>query len=324
MADQLVRLLDDPNVPMQDRLRLIVLYLLYRGGLLGGDIRKLLAHADLPPQKEETIDNLELLGARIRKPLKENVPLPQPLFAPKPTQTPAGEEAAFTRFEPALKVMLEDQVKGTLDPAVFPLTKPHLADGLMQDNVSQASLRSASKPTWARTRPSANEPRQRLIVFIAGGATYAEARACYEVSQQMSKEVFLATSHMVTPSLFLRQVSDLSTDKRRLDIPAERPKPRAPDHLFEREPQPQTQPQPQLPTQQRSRQDAPRPSPAPQVSNPFAPPTVGLASMTINSQSRPQSNGSAARPTSPAPPQQSTSKLTKDKTKEKKKKGLFK
>lgn len=308
-----------------------MLYILYRGGLLGGDIRKLLAHANLPPQKGETIGNLDLLGARISKPLKENTPLPQPLFAPKPAQTPVGEEAAFTRFEPALKTMLEEQVKGALDPAIFPLTKPHLADGLMQDNVSQASLRSASKPTWARTRPSANEPRQRIIVFMAGGATYAEVRACYEVSQHMSKDVFLATSHMLTPSLFLRQISDLSTDKRRLDIPAERPKPRAPDHLFEREPQPPSQPpsqsQSQPSTQQRSRQEASRPSnpAAPPVSKTVVPPTANLASMTIGSQGMPpQSNGSGLRPTSPAPPQHLGGKLTKDKNKDKKKKGLFK
>lgn len=325
MADQLVRLLDDPSVPQEDRLRLIMLYILYRGGLLSGDIQKLLAHANLGPQNGEAIDNLDLLGARIRKPLRENPPLPQPLFPSKPPQTPLGDETAFTRFEPALKAMMEDQIRGILDPAVFPLTKPHLAEGLAQDNVSQASLRSASKPTWARTRPSANEPRQRFIVFIAGGATYAEARACYEISRQMSKDVFLASSHMLTPSLFLRQVGDLSTDKRRLDIPAERPKPRAPDHLFEREPQPQSQPQQQpLPAQQRPRQEAPRPSQAPQPSKNVAPPTAGLASMTLNSQSRPHSNGSTPRPASPAQPQSSTGKLTKDKNKDKKKKGLFK
>ena len=71
---------------------------------------------------------------------------------------------------------------------------------------------------------------------MAGGATYSESRACYEVSQSSNKDVFLATSHMLTPSLYLRQVGDLSVDKRRLDLPAERPKPQAPAHLFEREP----------------------------------------------------------------------------------------
>ena len=134
--------------------------------------------------------------------------------------------------------MLEEHIRGTLDQSTFPFTKPYLdaTEGLLgQENVSQASLRSA-KPTWARTRPSTLEPRQRIIVFMAGGAAYSESRACYEVSQLFNKDIFLATSHMLTPSLYLRQVGDLSVDKRRLDLPAERPRPQAPAHLFETEP----------------------------------------------------------------------------------------
>ena len=78
------------------------------------------------------------------------------------------------------------------------------------------------------------------MVFMAGGATYSESRACYEVSSSLSKDVFLVTSHMLTPSLFLRQLAELSVDKRRLHLPADQPKPKAPAHLFERDPPPLT------------------------------------------------------------------------------------
>jgi syntaxin-binding protein 1 len=70
---------------------------------------------------------------------------------------------------------------------------------------------------------------------MAGGATYSESRACYEVSGASGKEIFLATSHMITPSLFVQQIGDLSRDRRRLDLPIDRPKPKAPAHIFERE-----------------------------------------------------------------------------------------
>ena len=215
-------------------------YLLYRDGLLPSDTQKLLAHAQLPLQDGEVINNLELLGARVTRLLKATRPLAQPLFGRKQApQDTSDEESGLSRYDPTVKPMLEEHIRGTLDQGLFPFTKPHLdaAEGLLgQEQVSQASLRSA-KPTWARTRPSTLEPRQRIILFIAGGATYSESRACYEVSEASNKDVFLATSHMLTPSLFLRQVGDLSVDKRRLDLPVERPKPRAPAHLFEREPQ---------------------------------------------------------------------------------------
>jgi syntaxin-binding protein 1 len=294
--------LDDDCVGPPDRLRLIILYLLYRDGLLAGDIKKLLAHAQLQPQDGEAIYNLDLFGARVQKPLKDAKPLPQPLFHRKPPPPTTDEETSLSRFEPNLKLMLEEQFRGTLDNSVFPSTRPHLdAEGMMgHDNVSQASLRSA-KPTWARTRPSASEPRQRVLVFMAGGATFSEARTCYELSQSASKDIFLATSHMLTPGLFLRQLSDLSVDKRRLDIPAERPKPKAPAHLFEKEPDPP-------------------------ISRSQPPPTAGLAAMTISSKK--DSHNQKAPNGSPSGPQpsQSPSGVNKPskKDKDKKKRNFFK
>lgn len=312
-----MRLLDDEGVVPPDRLRLIILYVLYRGGLLAGDIKKLLAHAQLPQEDAGKIHNLDLLGARPEKPLKDTTkPHAQPLFPNKQPPTDASEEASLSRFEPSLRLMLEEQIRGTIDSALFPSTRPHLEpDGMMaQDNVSQASLRSA-KPTWARTRPSTSEPRQRIIVFMAGGATYSEARACYDLSQTASKDIYLATSHMLTPRLFIRQLGDLSADKRRLDIPAERPKPKAPSHLFEREDQPKPPPPGQPQASKKSR------SPAP--------PAAGLASMTINSGGQRPPNGtvSSSQGSSqqlPPQPQGAPTGKSHKKDKEKKKHHFFK
>lgn len=293
-------------------------YLLYRDGLLPSDTQKLLAHAQLPPQDGEVIHNLELLGAHVGRSLKDSRPLAQPPFGKKQAPlNPSEEESGLSRYDPALKPMLEEHIRGTLHQGIFPFTKPHLdaAEGLMgAENVSQASLRSA-KPTWARTRPSALEPRQRIIVFMAGGATYSESRACYEISQSFNKDVFLATSHMLTPSLYLRQVGDLSVDRRRLNLPAEQPRPQAPAHLFEREPQPSPQPYHHQPT-------------APARSQ--QPPVASMGTPNLNSNQNAPSNGTAkGHPLPPAPsPTTSTSnsKLSKkDKAKdpEKKKKHHF-
>ena len=106
---------------------------------------------------------------------------------------------------------------------------------------------------------------------MAGGATYGEARDCYEASQAYGKDVFLATSHMLSPSLFLRQLGDLSVDRRRLDIPAERPRPTAPAYLFESE-TPSPQPPPQQPVQKK---------PAPNLKPPV-PNAVALGKMTLD------------------------------------------
>lgn len=192
LAAQLVQLLDDDSVVQPDRLRLILLYIMYRGGLLGGDIRKLMAHAGLPPQNGGVIANLELLGVRVEKPLKDEKPPAQPLFNRR-NPPPESEELSLNRYELAIKQMLEDQLQGNLDPTSFPFTRPHTeTDGAIvaqEMQSQQASLRSA-KPTWARTR-SVDQPRQRIIVFMAGGATYGESRACHEISAAYNRDVYL-------------------------------------------------------------------------------------------------------------------------------------
>ena len=304
LADQVIRMLDEDDVMPPDRLRLLTLYLLYRDGLLPADLQKLLAHANLPPQDTQTISNLELIGARTSRNLKDSRPPPQPLFSMK--QPPAAgmqEEFLISRYEPALQNLLEAHANGNVDATTFPYTKPPLDLGMEQAQVSATSLRSA-KPTWAKTRTNvSSENRQRVIVFMAGGATYSESRACYDVGRATSREVFLVTSHMLTPSFFIRQISDLSEDKRRLGIPAEQPKQQAPAHLFEPDEQPRPPPQ---------QQQAPRPAPAAP-----RPPEQGMANLSVNG--RPNGTTEQASAPPPPPPQaNSSAKLRKDEEKSKK------
>lgn len=293
-----MRTLDDDSITLPDRLRLIALFLLYKDGLLPADLHKLIMHAQLPPQDAEVVRNLEHLGARVARNLKDSRPPPVALFPQKPPPTTAQEEYALSRFEPALQSLLTGHSVNNVDATIFPYTKPPLDMGDGDMGVSATSLRSA-KPTWAKTKTSSNEPRQRVIVFMAGGATYSESRICYDVSRQTNKDVFLVTSHMLTPALFVRQVGDLSVDKRRLGIPAEMPKPQAPAHLFEKEEPPQA---PRQPVQ------APQKKPL----SASQPPTQAMGQISLNSKT--STNGS---------PSQASSKLTKEPEKEKKKRHFF-
>ena len=285
VADQVIRSLDEEGVSQPDRLRLIILYQLFRDGILPIDTQRLLSHANLPPGDGEALRNLALLGARVSRPIKDKSPRAPPLFPPKPPSTSPEQEYSLSRFEPALKLLLEEHCKNTLDQQSFPHTKPQLEATDGADNAPSASLRHA-KPTWAKAQRS-NEPRQRVLVFIAGGATYSESRACYEISEGKNKDVYLITSHMLTPSLFIRQVSDLSVDKRQLHIPMLAPKPKAPAHLFEPDPESQ-----------------PRKTSAPAQSSSAPPPTAQMSNMKLSSQngSTKPPNGQLYPPPRPARP----------------------
>jgi len=277
---------------MPDRLRLLLLYVLFRDGIIPADTAKLQAHARLEAQDGDVLRNLGLLGARIARPLKDTTPVKQPLFARAAPGRPTNpeEDYSLSRYQPALKSLLEAHSRGTLDQDAFPYTKPQLEPSDPPASESaQSSLRSA-KPTWAKTRGmNVNEPTQRVLVFMAGGATYSESRSCYEAAKELNKDVYLLTSHMLTPGLFLRQVGELSVDKRHLGIPAEQPKMQAPAHLFEPEPEVAArqaaprQPQPRL-QHQAQRHLAPTANP----------PSAQMAGMQIGDDARPSTSRSIA------------------------------
>jgi syntaxin-binding protein 1 len=300
MADQVVRTLDQEDVTPADRLRLLAMYILFKDGVLSSDLQKLLFHAQLPPPDGNVILNLDLLGARTGRKLKEKrEPIP-PLFPPKAPPPANQEDYSLSRFNPAVQDMLEEHVRGTLPQDIFPFTKMSPDDmNAMQENVPAASLRSA-KPTWAKTRLANVEPRQRVIVFMAGGATYSEARACYDVSQKTSRDVFLVTSHMVKPQFFLRQVGDLSQPRRNLRLPIDGQQPTAPKHLFEKPEPPKPAPPPAG-----TKPIVPGGLPSgPRVAGP-KPPTAQMGSINLNA---------------PAPAPAPTSGKHKDEKEKKKKK----
>ncbi len=67
------------------------------------------------------------------------------------------------------------------------------------------SLRSA-KPSWHRAaRPGgAQEAKQRVLVFVAGGMTYSEMREAYSLSKTLNKEVIIGEYTIVKGAYGIR------------------------------------------------------------------------------------------------------------------------
>ena len=331
IADQVVRLLDDDSIFHDDRVRLLTMYIMYNYGILRGDIEKLRCHGELSPMDGEMIYNLDLLGTRVERQLKDNTPAPQPIFPSKVPVVAAGGEIELSRFEPVLRQLLEGLCRNSVDPNVFPPVKPHLDHSSTAQ--TSTSLRQGNRPapTWAATnRSQSNKPRQRIIVFVAGGATYSEARSCYEISREFGKEVYLATTHMITPKSFTRQVSLLSRGRRELGLPADQAAPKMPAWMSDPPPGAQ-QPKPASP------QPAANGRPSGQTQAQAQPPTAAMENMHLAPQQpqgpqgpqRHQSHGSS-RPASSSKPEPAKStfkdpaQMAKEKEGKKEKKHHFK
>jgi syntaxin-binding protein 1 len=62
------------------------------------------------------------------------------------------------------------------------------------------------------------EQRQRIIVFIAGGATYSESRSCYEISKKWNRDVILGSTEMLTPTSFISELARSRESRQNLNL----------------------------------------------------------------------------------------------------------
>ncbi|KAH9975721.1 ras opposite [Lactifluus volemus] len=204
LVEEMVPLLDSRDVLNSNKVRVIALYIQYREGVPDEDRRRLYQHARLSRPEMDAVNALVHLGVRINrgpgdKDLKRRIK----------QKRSNEEEYELSRYKPLLRTVIEDQVAGKLDPAAFPYVKdyPTAAPAALSAQVTAptTSLRSA-KPSWhraARTGSATTETRQRLLVFVAGGMTYSEMRETYLLSNQLGKDIYVGSTHALTPRQFV-------------------------------------------------------------------------------------------------------------------------
>ncbi|KDQ12984.1 hypothetical protein BOTBODRAFT_133850 [Botryobasidium botryosum FD-172 SS1] len=214
LVEEMVPLLDDPSVSNTDKVRIIALYVMHRDGVPEEDRRRLFEHARLSLANQDAINNLAHLGARVtrsqgdrdtRKKLKQ--------------KSSTGEEYELSRYTPLVQTVLEDHCSGKLDASVFPYVRdspvaPSAASAMRTGAVQPTTSLRSSKPSWHRA-PRANvnsDAKQRLIVFVAGGMTYSEMRVAYQLSASVGKDIYIGSTHVLTPHRFTEDLKVLELD----------------------------------------------------------------------------------------------------------------
>ncbi|CAD5234992.1 unnamed protein product [Bursaphelenchus xylophilus] len=199
----MVPLLIDPAVKEEDRIRLILLYIISKNGVTDENLNKLLQHANIPMSEKETITNASLLGL--------NITIDQ---GKRRVWTPTRRERIneriyqSSRWVPIIKDIMEDAIDEKLDTKHF----PYLAGRQVQSSYRSKAPTSARYGQWHKDqRNSQMRSGPRLIIYIVGGLTYSEMRAAYEVTRaQKAWEVIIGSDQIVTPTKFLANLRDLS------------------------------------------------------------------------------------------------------------------
>jgi syntaxin-binding protein 1 len=203
----IVPLLLDNEIKIEDKLRLIMLFLLHKNGITDDNLQKLLHHAMIPEDKKQIILNLQNIGMQIlQDPAKQSS---RRKNIPQNRKDREGQTYQLSRWTPYVKDLMEDIIDEKLDQRQFPFLSNRPMGGAGFSGTS-------ARPTWHRNeKQQATRSGPRLIVFIIGGASYSEMRSAYEVTTANKKwEVIVGSDQILTPKTFLNNLEmKLNTDE---------------------------------------------------------------------------------------------------------------
>lgn len=201
------------------KLRLLAIYYISQKNVPGTTdfIRQAFTAAKLSPTDEQVIKNFERIlvssavaaaapGAAAEE---KKGGLFSSIFGFKKKQAipPSAEgEYTDTRHICLLKGYLEQLIAGNLALDKFPAMGPTVNTGAKAEAKSARRFQATGR--FGR-RDAAQYNGGRLLVFVAGGASYAELRSVYETMQKESKETILGTTNILTPDSYIVDVGSL-------------------------------------------------------------------------------------------------------------------
>ncbi|XP_060835377.1 protein ROP-like [Rhopalosiphum padi] len=199
----IVPILLDSNVSSNDKIRIIILYILSKNGISEDNLDKLIQHAQLSPIDKQAIINLNLLGINsvVDGNRKKHYQIPR-------KERISKETYQMSRWTPVVKDLIEDCIEDKLDAKHFPF----LAGRATSSGYYAPS--SARYGHWHKDKGKGQQLIKnvpRVIIFVTGGISFSEMRCAYEVTSNVKNwEVIIGSSHILTPEDFIKNLSALS------------------------------------------------------------------------------------------------------------------
>ncbi|OAD74659.1 hypothetical protein PHYBLDRAFT_144034 [Phycomyces blakesleeanus NRRL 1555(-)] len=212
LIEELTPILDDPYTSEKIKARLILLWIATSDTVNTEDLDRLLSHARLDQECKDAIENIGLLGVQLSKSANKQGEKTKK-NKKKHDSSATQQEVPFdlSRYVPI------GHIKETIDQSLFPLLRVAEPENLRRDSthaLKQVPQLRVYKTQWhkkstgnnAGPKPPSGPP---IILFIAGGMTYAEIRSAYELSETFNREVYIGSTHIITPDQFVADLSGL-------------------------------------------------------------------------------------------------------------------
>ena len=249
VTENLLETLQSKKANITDKVRFILAYALFRGGLIEQDFAKLLAFIGITSghsffQHFMTLfSNFHFLGYKL---VKEK-PGDKPFKKTWHHETTLNDPNTFntSRFIPAVANNLSKVITNPLllDENDFPYVKDKPIEVLEKDSEegnsftnSSTSLRNPRhKASWTRSNNVNKAPRQRFFYYSIGGLTYGEIRTAYMQSRLKNKDVFIGTDSVLTPLDVMQSIEKLSGPREHLNMKDDvKERESVPEFLFDR------------------------------------------------------------------------------------------
>lgn len=217
-----------------DKIRQVIIYALYRGGIIEQDFVKLLAFIGIESNHDFfshfmlLFKNFDQVGFQLIKQEPKAKPYKKQWFHDTIVKDPSIYNTS--RFIPAVGNILSKIMANPLllSEEFFPYVKDKPIELLEEEEGSgyttaangSASLRNPRhKAAWTKNNTNPKRaPRQRFFYYIIGGVTQSEIKAAYEQAELKNRDVFLGSDGIITPLSFMKSIENLTSERKNLQL----------------------------------------------------------------------------------------------------------
>ncbi|KAK5959555.1 Sec1p PWA37_003518 [Arxiozyma heterogenica] len=229
ITDQFLELLLNKKANKFDKIRYILIYSLYRGGIIEQDLIKLLNFTGISNEDEmfnrviNIFKNFSHLAFKLIKNNTGDKPFDKEWFHDSIVKDPTIFNSS--RFIPATGSILSKVITNPLllNEEFFPFVKDKPIELLNEDEIeifsqtarvqSSTSLRNQRhKASWTKSGVTLpiKENRQRFFYYCIGGITFTEIKSAYDQSNLKDKDVFIGSDGVLTPLAAMASIEYLT------------------------------------------------------------------------------------------------------------------
>jgi len=199
------------------RFRLLAIFIISQGGMKPTDQGRLFMAANLGPNSNKALQNLEALGLPLVQPMATGRGVGSKLGAEKIVArrevVDSGSEYANSRYACDLMAVLQMMGEGRLSldeyPSIYPMPDEGMTNNISSVGVASVRSRASKYSKSGKSGTTTVKGGSRQIVFMAGGLCYSELRAAEKLMEDGGPEVIIGSSNFNNPGSFVDDIASL-------------------------------------------------------------------------------------------------------------------